>query len=242
MVFQNPDATLNPSHTAGFSIGRALRKFGIARSSKDIETQVRELFDLVRLSPELAYHRPGRLSGGQKQRVAIARAFAGDPALLVADEPVSALDVSVQAAIVNLLLQIQVRKASTIVFISHDLALVRHLADRVVVMYLGRVMEMGPVKAIFAPPYHPYTEALLAAVPVPDPTVRPKHLRLEGEPPSPINVPKGCRFAGRCPRRIGPVCDTTPPPLRDAGNGHFIECHIPVDDLRTAPPASQPHP
>ena len=238
MVFQNPDATLNPSHTAGFSIGRALRKFGIARSSKDVEAQVRELFDMVRLSPELAHQRPGRLSGGQKQRVAIARAFAGDPALLVADEPVSALDVSVQAAIVNLLLQIQARKASTIVFISHDLALVRHLADRVVVMYLGRVMEMGPVKSIFAPPHHPYTEALLAAVPVPDPTVRPKHLRLEGEPPSPINVPKGCRFAGRCPRRLGPVCDSTPPPLRDAGGGHFIECHIPVDDLRTLPPVS----
>jgi peptide/nickel transport system ATP-binding protein len=238
MVFQNPDATLNPSHTAGFSIGRALRKFGIAKSSKDVEAQVRELFDMVRLSPQLAQQKPGRLSGGQKQRVAIARAFAGDPALLVADEPVSALDVSVQAAIVNLLLQIQARKASTIVFISHDLALVRHLADRVVVMYLGRVMEMGPVKSIFAPPYHPYTEALLAAVPVPDPTAKPKHLRLQGEPPSPINVPKGCRFAGRCPRRIGPMCDTTPPPLRDAGGGHFIECHIATEDLRNAPPVS----
>ncbi|WP_293853931.1 ABC transporter ATP-binding protein [uncultured Alsobacter sp.] len=240
MVFQNPDATLNPSHTAGFSIGRALRKFGIAKSSRDVETQVHELFDMVRLSPELAHQKPGRLSGGQKQRVAIARAFAGDPALLVADEPVSALDVSVQAAIVNLLLQIQARKASTIVFISHDLALVRHLADRVVVMYLGRVMEMGPVKSIFAPPYHPYTEALLAAVPVPDPSVRQKHLRLQGEPPSPIDVPKGCRFAGRCPRRIGPECDATPPPLRDAGGGHFIECHIPIEDLRNAAPVLGP--
>ncbi|PSC03644.1 ABC transporter ATP-binding protein [Alsobacter soli] len=236
MVFQNPDATLNPSHTAGFSIGRALRKFGIARSRKEIDSRVRDLFAMVRLSPHLARQRPGRLSGGQKQRVAIARAFAGDPKMLVADEPVSALDVSVQAAIVNLLLQIQARRGATIVFISHDLALVRHLADRVVVMYLGRVMEMGPVASIFAPPYHPYTEALLAAVPVPDPTVKQKHLRLEGEPPSPINVPAGCRFAARCPRKVGAICDNTPPPERDAGGGHMIACHIPIEELKAVTP------
>ncbi|GGH19758.1 ABC transporter ATP-binding protein [Alsobacter metallidurans] len=239
MVFQNPDATLNPSHTAGFSIGRALKKFGIAQSRKDLDARVKELFGMVRLSPHLARQRPGRLSGGQKQRVAIARAFAGDPKLLVADEPVSALDVSVQAAIVNLLLQIQARNGATIVFISHDLALVRHLADRVVVMYLGRVMEMGPVSSIFSPPYHPYTEALLAAVPVPDPTVKQKHLRLEGEPPSPINVPLGCRFAARCPRKLGPVCDETPPPEQAAPDGHMIACHIPVAVLARVTPIFQ---
>ncbi|WP_406857878.1 ABC transporter ATP-binding protein [Alsobacter sp. KACC 23698] len=239
MVFQNPDATLNPSHTAGFSIGRALKKFGVATSRKDLDARVKELFGMVRLSPHLARQRPGRLSGGQKQRVAIARAFAGDPKMLVADEPVSALDVSVQAAIVNLLLQIQARRGATIVFISHDLALVRHLADRVVVMYLGRVMEMGPVASIFSPPCHPYTEALLAAVPVPDPTVKQKHVRLEGEPPSPINVPAGCRFAARCPRKIGDICDTTPPPDRDAGGGHLIACHIPIEELRRVTPIFQ---
>jgi peptide/nickel transport system ATP-binding protein len=232
MVFQNPDATLNPSHTAGYAIGRTLRKFGIATTRADIEKRVSELLEMVRLPKHLAAQRPDRLSGGQKQRVAIARAFAGDPQMLIADEPVSALDVSVQAAIVNLLLQIQSRKESTIVFISHDLALVRHLADRVIVMYLGRIMEMGPVKALFAPPYHPYTEALLAAVPVADPSMRQKHVRLEGETPSLINVPVGCRFASRCPRKIGAICDDVPPPSRDAGEGHTIACHISIETLR----------
>lgn len=236
MVFQNPDATLNPSHSAGFSIGRALRKFGITKSRKETEEKVTELFEMVRLSPAMARLRPGRLSGGQKQRVAIARAFAGDPDMLVADEPVSALDVSVQAAIVNLLLRIQSQKNATIVFISHDLALVRHLADRVVVMYLGRIMEMGPVASIFAPPYHPYTEALLSAVPVADPTIQQKRVRLEGDPPSPIDVKPGCRFAARCFRKLGPICDETPPPEQVEADGHMIACHIPLDELRKVAP------
>ena len=236
MVFQNPDATLNPSHSAGFPIARVLKKFGIVSGAKAIDARIDALFDMVRLPRALKRQRPGRLSGGQKQRVAIARAFAAEPSILVADEPVSALDVSVQAAIVNLLLQIQADRGTTIVFISHDLALVRHLADSVIVMYLGRVMEQGPVGRLFDPPYHPYTEALLSAVPVADPTVTQARIRLEGEIPSPIDVPKGCRFSGRCPRKLGPDCDTVPPPAREAGDGHVIYCHIPVEDLaRLAP-------
>jgi peptide/nickel transport system ATP-binding protein len=236
MVFQNPDATLNPSHSVGFPIARVLRQFGITKNRRETEERLRQLFSLVRLPQSLSRQRPGRLSGGQKQRVAIARAFAAEPGILVADEPVSALDVSVQAAIVNLLLQIQKTQGTTIVFISHDLALVRHLADQVVVMYLGKVMEIGPVKALFEPPFHPYTEALLSAVPVPDPTVESKHIRLSGETPSPINVPRGCRFASRCPRKLGQICDDIVPPSRQAGDGHIIHCHLTLEALRGLEP------
>jgi peptide/nickel transport system ATP-binding protein len=231
MVFQNPDATLNPSHSVGWPIARALKRFGIVKDKREVEDRVKALLDLVRLPAAIRHRKPRQLSGGQKQRVAIARAFAGNPELIVADEPVAALDVSVQAAVVNLLLQIQAEHGTTMVFISHDLALVRHLADHVVVMYLGRVMESAPVAALFAPPYHPYTEALLSAVPVPDPTVEQKRIRLEGEIPSPVNVPRGCRFAGRCPRKLGSICDEKPPPEQKAGPGHVIACHIPLDQL-----------
>jgi peptide/nickel transport system ATP-binding protein len=236
MVFQNPDGTLNPSHSAGYPLSRALRKFGIARDSKSAESRVAALFDMVRLPPSLRHALPRQLSGGQKQRIAIARAFAGNPEILVADEPVSALDVSVQAAVINLLLRIQAEQKTTLVFISHDLGLVRYLADEVVVMYLGKVMESGPVGALFEPPYHPYTEALLSAVPVPDPSIRTTRIRLEGEIPSPLNVPPGCRFATRCPRKLGPECDDTPPPARDAGHDHVIHCHIPLERLRQTEP------
>jgi peptide/nickel transport system ATP-binding protein len=236
MVFQNPDATLNPSHSTGFPIARTLKKFGVTTGKADTQRRIDELFEMVRLSPSLQRQRPSRLSGGQKQRVAIARAFAAAPEILIADEPVSALDVSVQAAIVNLLLQIQEKRGTTIVFISHDLALVRHLADQVVVMYLGKVMEQGPVADLFDPPYHPYSEALLSAVPVADPTIEQKHLRLQGEIPSPINVPKGCRFATRCPRKVGPICDSVAPPAREGRNGHVIYCHIPLDELSKIEP------
>jgi peptide/nickel transport system ATP-binding protein len=231
MIFQNPDSTLNPSHSVGWPIARALKKFGVLRDRGAVDARVKELLGMVRLSPGIRLRRPRQLSGGQKQRVAIARAFAGNPALLIADEPVSALDVSVQAAIVNLLLQLQIEHGTTLVFISHDLALVRHLADDVVVMYLGKVMEKGPVEAIFAPPYHPYTEALLSAIPIADPAVQQKRVRLEGEAPSPIDLPKGCRFAGRCPRKLGAICDREAPPERDAGGGHMIACHIPLAEL-----------
>jgi peptide/nickel transport system ATP-binding protein len=232
MVFQNPDGTLNPSHTVGYPLTRALKKFGIARGRKALDDRVAALLDMVRLPPSLRHALPRQLSGGQKQRIAIARAFAGNPKMLVADEPVSALDVSVQAAVINLLLRIQAEQQTTLVFISHDLGLVRYLADEVVVMYLGQVMESGKVAALFDPPYHPYTEALLSAVPVPDPTIRTTRIRLEGEIPSPLNAPPGCRFATRCPRKLGPVCDTTPPPAREADGDHVIHCHIPLDRLR----------
>ncbi len=238
MVFQNPDVTLNPSHRVGWPVGRVLRRFGKASSRAEAEARTEALFQLVRLDPRLRHRRPRQLSGGQKQRVAIARAFAADPRIVVADEPVSALDVSVQAAIVNLMLEIQAGQGTTIVFISHDLALVRHLADRVVVMYLGRVMEQGPVDAVFQPPYHPYTETLLSAVPVPDPGANRPHLRLEGEIPSPVDVPAGCRFATRCPRKVGPVCDSEPPPEHETADGHRIACHIPLDVLAALAPVA----
>jgi peptide/nickel transport system ATP-binding protein len=240
MVFQNPDMTLNPSHRVGRPIARALRNFGISRKRAAIEEQICKLFEMVRLPASARHRLPRQLSGGQKQRIAIARAFAGNPSLLIADEPVSALDVSVQAAVVNLLLQIQAEHRTTMVFISHDLALVRYLADRVVVMYLGRVMESGPVEALFHPPYHPYTEALLSAAPIADPTVKQRRIRLEGEIPSPLNPPSGCRFAGRCPRKLGRICDTEPPPLRDAGSDHLIACHIPLDVLSEVKPILEP--
>jgi peptide/nickel transport system ATP-binding protein len=241
MVFQNPDGTLNPSHRVGWPLARALRRFGVARGRRAIDAHVRTLLEMVRLQPAVRHSLPRQLSGGQKQRIAIARAFAGNPELLIADEPVSSLDVSVQAAVVNLLLGIQARSGTTMLFISHDLVLVRYLADEVVVMYLGRVMECGPVRALFRPPYHPYTEALLSAVPLPDPSASQAPIRLEGEIPSPLDPPSGCRFAGRCPRKVGAICDTEPPPAREAGDGHLIFCHIPLDELRHAPPVIRGH-
>jgi peptide/nickel transport system ATP-binding protein len=239
MVFQNPDGTLNPSHSVGLPIARALRKFGVGRSRRDIDGRLATLLREVRLPASARYKLPRQLSGGQKQRIAIARAFAGNPALLIADEPVSALDVSVQAAVVSLLLQIQAEHHTTMLFISHDLALVRYLADEVVVMYLGAVMEMGPTAALFQPPFHPYTEALLSAVPLPDPSVKQERIRLEGEIPSPINPKPGCRFASRCPRKVGSICEREPPQQQQAGDGHVIFCHIPLAQLRQSAPVLQ---
>ena len=236
MVFQNPDGTLNPSHTVGGAIGRVIKKFGLASRRRDIDRMVADLLELVRLPPEFARRKPRQLSGGQKQRIAVARAFAGKPSMVIADEPVSALDVSVQAAVINLLMDVQKEYNTTLLFISHDLSVVRYLADYVVVMYLGQIMEAGPAAEIFEPPYHPYTEALLSAVPIPDPDVVQKRIRLEGEIPSVIDPPKGCRFATRCPHKIGDICDNEPPPDQDVGGGHRIKCHIPLDELKKAEP------
>jgi peptide/nickel transport system ATP-binding protein len=237
MVFQNPDSTLNPSHSVAWPIRRALRKFGGFTSKAAIDKRLNELLDLVRLPPEIAQRRPAQLSGGQKQRIAIARAFATSPSLIVADEPVSALDVSVQAAVVTLLLDIQKEQHTTLLFISHDLALVRHVADQIVVMYLGRVMEKGLAEEIFTPPYHPYTEALLSAVHSPDASARQQErIRLTGETPSPIDVPPGCRFASRCHRKLGDICDTVAPPVRQASATHQIACHISLENLRAMRP------
>ena len=237
MIFQNPDSTLNPSHSAAFSIRRSIKKFGVRKGRAAIEQRVRELLEMVRLSPTIADRKPSQLSGGQKQRIAIARAFAAEPSLIVADEPVSALDVSVQAAVVTLLLDIQREKHTTMLFISHDLALVRHVADKVVVMYLGKVMEQGTVDEVFGGGTHPYTEALISAIRSPNPDEVPRdRIRLTGETPSPINVPLGCRFATRCHRKVGPICDTTPPPIRTLSETHEIACHIETAQLRAEPP------
>jgi peptide/nickel transport system ATP-binding protein len=230
MVFQNPDSTLNPSHTVGYSIGRALRRLRHL-SREATRREVAHLLEVVKLPPELAGRKPHQLSGGQKQRVAIARALAGNPEVMVADEPVSALDVSVQAAIVNLLSELQASREATLVFISHDLAVVRYLADHVAVMYLGKVVEFGPVEAVFSLPHHPYTEALLSAVPVPDPDGQRPRILLEGGLPGAAARPRGCPFSSRCPRRVGPICDDAPPPEQRLPGGHRIACHIAPDDL-----------
>jgi peptide/nickel transport system ATP-binding protein len=235
MVFQNPDSTLNPSHSVGYIVERALRRLkgvggGQARS------EARQLMETVKLPAEFVARKPRQLSGGQKQRVAIARALAGDPDLVVADEPVSALDVSVQAAIINLLIELQAKRDATLIFISHDLSVVRYLADRVAVMYLGKIVEFGEVEDVFLPPYHPYTESLLSAVPIPDPDLKQKRIILEGNLPSVRNVPPGCPFATRCPRKVGAVCDTTPPPEWKTETGHRIACHIPLEELKRVDP------
>jgi peptide/nickel transport system ATP-binding protein len=236
MVFQNPFDTLNPSHTVGGQIGRVVRKFGGERDPAKVRERVLELLDTVKLPRAFYHRRPRQLSGGQKQRVGIARAFAGDPKVVIADEPVSALDVSVQAAVTQLLMEIQRRNRTTLLFISHDLSLVRYLADRVVVMYLGRIVEQGTTDEVFSPPYHPYTEALLSAVPIADTRIRKKHIVLEGEIPSPMNLPSGCPFHTRCHRKIGAICETEVPPVHEFGAGHTVWCHIPREQLLAVEP------
>jgi peptide/nickel transport system ATP-binding protein len=236
IVFQNPFETLNPSHSVGAQIARVLKKYGVARGRSEVQERVFELLDLVKLPRAFAFRKPRQLSGGQKQRIGIARAFGGDAAVVVADEPVSALDVSVQAAVTGLLTDIQRQKRTTLIFISHDLSVVRYLADRVVVMYLGRIMEQGTTEQIFSPPYHPYTEALLSAVPIADTAVRKKHIVLKGELPSPMNPPTGCPFQTRCPRKIGAICETELPPVKELEPGHKIMCHLPDDVLRAMEP------
>ena len=236
MVFQNPFDTLNPSHSVGAQLARVIKKFGVESDKEKIEARVMELLDLVKLPRDFARRRPRQLSGGQKQRVGIARAFAGNPTMVVADEPVSALDVSVQAAVTGLLMDIQRTYRTTLLFISHDLSLVRYLADRVVVMYLGHIVEQGTTDEVFTPPYHPYTEALLSAVPIADTSIEKKRIILEGNLPSVLNPPKGCPFNTRCHRKLGSVCETEVPPQVEADPGHMIACHIPLEELRQVDP------
>ena len=236
MVFQNPFDTLNPSMTVGDQIVRVLQQFEIGDSDADRRERMLDLLDLVKLPREFAGRMPRQLSGGQKQRIGIARAFAGRPKLVVADEPVSALDVSVQAAVTKLLTDIQRESRTTMLFISHDLGVVRYLADRIVVMYLGRIMEQGTTEQVFAPPYHPYTEALLSAVPVADTRVRKRHVVLEGELPSPLNPLPGCPFQTRCPYMMPGLCDVETPPFKEMAAGHFIFCHLPDDELNAMQP------
>ena len=243
MVFQNPDATMNPSYTVGQQIERPLRRFKVVPRSQ-VRAEVIRLLQAVKLDEHYYDRLPRQLSGGEKQRVGIARAFAGRPDLVLCDEPVSALDVSVQAAVLNLLLDIQREQGTSMIFIAHDLSVVRFFSDYVAVMYLGQIVEIGQAEAIYAPPYHPYTESLLAAVPMPDPSVAQEHIRLEGTVPSPLHPPSGCRFHTRCPRRGllpdgGKICETTEPPWQDAGDGHRILCHIPLETLSTITPVIQ---
>jgi len=234
MVFQNPFDTLNPSMTVGRQIVRALEIFKIGKNEKERWQRMLELLDLVKLPREFAKRMPRQLSGGQKQRVGIARAFAGDARIVVADEPVSALDVSVQAAVTDLLMEIQREQKTTLLFISHDLSIVRYLSDRVMVMYLGHVVELGTTDQVFSPPYHPYTEALLSAVPIADTKVKKKHIVLEGDIPSAMNPPSGCPFQTRCGWKSkvpGNLCDTDVPPMRLLAGDHQIKCHLSQEEL-----------
>nr|MBA3325902.1 ATP-binding cassette domain-containing protein [Paracoccaceae bacterium] len=239
MVFQNPFDTLNPSHSVGAQIIRVLEKFRFGKNQAEREAKMLDLLDVVKLPRAFARRMPRQLSGGQKQRIGIARAFAGNPRVVVADEPVSALDVSVQAAVTDLLMDIQRESRTTLLFISHDLAIVRYLADRVMVMYLGHVVEMGTTDAVFEPPYHPYTEALLSAAPVADTSVTKKRILLQGDIPSAVNPPPGCPFQTRCPRKRqvpGDLCETVVPPMRRFPGGHQIKCHISDEELAAMEP------
>jgi len=237
MVFQNPDSTLNPSYSIGKQISRPIKRFKTVPKDQ-VKSEVIRLLKSVRLGSHYYDRLPRQLSGGEKQRVGIARALASRPDLIICDEPVSALDVSVQAAVINLLLEIQEIYGSSMIFIAHDLSVVRYFSDDIAVMYLGQVVEVGPAEAIYSPPYHPYTEALLSAVPIPDPDAEQKSIRLSGNVPSALNPPTGCRFHTRCPRRQdmlpdgGKICEKEIPPWRATDQGHRILCHIPLEELR----------
>jgi peptide/nickel transport system ATP-binding protein len=237
MVFQNPDTTLNPSHTARRILARAARLLSTGGSPADVDQRVASLAAAVQLRPHHLDLKPSFLSGGLKQRVAIARAFAGSPALVLCDEPTSALDVSVQATILNLLVDLQTKQHVAYLFISHDLGVVRYLADRIAVMYLGQIIEIGPAQEVFSPPHHPYTEALLSAMPTIDES-QGARIKLAGTMPNPANPPSGCRFHTRCPRYLGDICREREPPWqedhRGEGKAHRYRCHIPPADLGPA--------
>ncbi|MGR3460617.1 MAG: dipeptide ABC transporter ATP-binding protein [Roseovarius sp.] len=239
MVFQNPFDTLNPSMTVGRQIIRALEVFGHGATDAERRDEMLRLLDLVKLPREFADRMPRQLSGGQKQRVGIARAFAGGARIVVADEPVSALDVSVQAAVTDLLMEIQREHKTTLLFISHDLSIVRYLSDRVMVMYLGHVVELGTTDQVFSPPYHPYTEALLSAVPIADTSVEKTHIVLEGDVPSAMNPPPGCPFQTRCRWKAevpGDLCEREVPPVRELAPGHQVKCHLSEEALARMEP------
>jgi peptide/nickel transport system ATP-binding protein len=232
MIFQNPSDAMNPYMSVQETLARTITRLSEDNLTKSqTDERISELLTAVRLPADYANRYPGELSGGEKQRVAIARAFAANPALVVADEPTSALDVSVQSVILNLLKDLRGARGASYLFISHDLKAVAYLADWIVVMYLGEIVEEGTAEQVYSVPSHPYTEALISAIPIPDPTSHGKQIRLEGDPPSASEMPKGCRFHTRCPRKIGAICKTDVPPFRDAGDGHFIRCHIPVEEL-----------
>ncbi|MDC6167381.1 ABC transporter ATP-binding protein [Paucibacter sp. XJ19-41] len=226
IIFQDPYASLNPRMTVGAIIGEALTIHKLAKTRADYEGRIVELLETVGLSADHLRRYPHEFSGGQRQRIGIARALAVSPKLIVCDEAVSALDVSIQAQVINLLEDLQAKFNLTYLFIAHDLSVVEHTSTRVAVMYLGRIVEIASARELYSRPLHPYTEALLSAVPIPDPTVKRKRIMLQGDVPSPIKPPSGCHFHTRCPIKQMPLCGSESPPLKQSSDGHWVACHL----------------